>query len=79
VTSLELKAEVESFVYLEARMADEFRLDAWEALHTDDFHYWVPAGRLHGDPAVQLSYLNDNRARVATRIRQINAGKRLSQ
>jgi benzoate/toluate 1,2-dioxygenase beta subunit len=79
VTSLELRAEVEAFVHREARLADEFELDAWEALLTDDFHYWVPAGRLEGDPADQLSYLNDNRARVATRIRQLKTGKRLSQ
>lgn len=79
MTSLELRADVEAFVYREARLADEFELDAWEALLTDDFHYWIPAGRLEGDPADQLSYLNDNRARVATRIRQLKTGKRLSQ
>ncbi len=76
---LELRAEVEAFVYREARLADEFKLDEWEALLTDDFHYWVPSGRIEGDPADQLSYLNDNRARVATRIRQLKTGKRLSQ
>lgn len=79
MTSLELKAEVEAFIYREARLADEFALDEWEALLTDDFHYWVPAGRLVGDPAEQLSYLNDNRARIATRIRQLKTGKRLAQ
>lgn len=79
MTSLELRAEIEDFVYREARLADEFELDAWEALLADDFHYWVPAGRLQGDPAEQLSYLNDNRARVATRIRQLKTGKRLAQ
>ncbi|HJM22500.1 MAG TPA: aromatic-ring-hydroxylating dioxygenase subunit beta [Acidimicrobiales bacterium] len=79
MTSLQLKAEVEGFLYREARLADEFQLDEWEALLTDDFHYWVPAGRLEGDPAEQLGYLNDNRARIATRIRQLKTGKRLSQ
>ena len=79
MTSLEVRAEVEAFVYREARLADEFELDAWEELLTDDFHYWVPAGRLEGDPAEQLSYLNDNRTRVATRIRQLKTGKRLAQ
>ena len=77
--SPELRAEVEAFLYTEARLADEFQLDEWEALLTDDFHYWVPAGRLEGDPADQLAYLNDNRTRVATRIRQLKTGKRLSQ
>jgi len=79
VTTPELQAEVEAFLYREARLADEFQLDEWEALLTDDFHYWVPAGRIVGEPSEQLSYLNDNRTRVATRIRQLKTGKRLSQ
>ena len=78
-TATQLKAEIEEFLYREARYADEFLLDEWEGLLTDDFHYWVPAGRIEGDPAKQLAYLNDNRARVATRIRQLQTGKRLSQ
>ena len=41
--------------------------------------FWVPASRIGGDAADQLSYLNDNRARVATRIRQLQTGKRLAQ
>ncbi|HIF65503.1 MAG TPA: hypothetical protein EYG17_09500 [Acidimicrobiia bacterium] len=79
MSTVELHAEVEAFLYREARLADEFQLDEWEALLTDDFHYWVPAGRIVGEPSEQLSYLNDNRARVATRIRQLKTGKRLSQ
>ena len=51
----DLHAEVEAFLYREARLADEFQLDEWEALLTDDFHYWVPAGRIVGEPAEQLS------------------------
>ena len=72
-------AEVTAFLTVEARYADESALDAWEALLTDDFHYWVPNGPMSGDPAEQLSYINDNRARTATRIRQLKTGKRLAQ
>ncbi|MCH2626207.1 MAG: aromatic-ring-hydroxylating dioxygenase subunit beta [Acidimicrobiales bacterium] len=79
MTSLELRAEITDFLHYEARLADEFRLDEWEALLTDDFHYWVPAGRIQGEPSEQLAYLNDNRTRVATRVRQLKTGKRLSQ
>jgi 3-phenylpropionate/cinnamic acid dioxygenase small subunit len=42
-------------------------------------HYWVPAGPAFGDPADQLSYINDNRSRLATRIRQLQTGKRHAQ
>ncbi len=71
--------EVSAFLIAEARYADESALDEWEALLTDDFHYWVPNGPMEGDPAEQLSYVNDNRARTATRLRQLRTGKRLAQ
>ena len=73
------RREIESFVFLEARLADESRYDEWEALVTDDMHYWVPAEPSDYDPAARLSYLNDNRARLATRIRQLKTGLRHSQ
>lgn len=71
--------EVVAFLVAEARYADEFALDEWEALLADDFHYWVPNGPMTGDPAAQLSYINDNRARTATRLNQLRTGKRLAQ
>ena len=71
--------EIEAFVHREARLADESRYGEWEALVTDDVHYWVPAGPADGDPADQVSYVNDNRARLATRIRQLQSGKRHAQ
>ena len=69
-----LRREIEDFLYLEARLADESRYDEWEALAADDMQYWVPRGRADCDPADRLSYINDNRARLATRIRQLKTG-----
>ena len=74
-----LRREIETFLYREARFADESRYEEWEALLTDDFHYWVPKGPADHDPAERLAYINDNRARIATRIRQLRTGKRWSQ
>ena len=71
--------DVEQFVYREARLQDEHEYDAWEALWTDDAVYWVPAGTDDGDPTTQMSIVFDNRARIATRIRQLNSGKRHAQ
>lgn len=71
--------EIEAFLFAEARLADESRYEEWEALVTDDVHYWVPAGAADYDPASQLSYINDNRSRLATRIRQLRTGVRHSQ
>ena len=73
------RREIEAFLFHEARLADESRYDEWEALVTDDMHYWVPAEATSGDPDGRLSYLNDNRSRLATRIRQLKTGRRHAQ
>lgn len=78
-SSQELLTAAERFVIMEARLADESRYAEWEALVTDDMHYWVPRGPASGDPAEQLSYINDNRARLRTRIAQLQTGKRHAQ
>ena len=74
-----MRREIEAFLYLEARLADESRYAEWEALVTDDMHYWVPKGAADYDPATRLSYINDNRTRLATRIRQLQTGLRHAQ
>jgi 3-phenylpropionate/cinnamic acid dioxygenase small subunit len=73
------RSAIEAFIYLEARLADESRYAEWEALVTDDMHYWVPKGAADYDPATRLSYINDNRARLGTRIRQLRTGLRHAQ
>lgn len=74
-----LRREVEDFLYLEARLADESRYEEWEALVTDDVHYWVPTSTAEADASSRLSYVNDNRSRLATRIRQLRTGLRHAQ
>jgi benzoate/toluate 1,2-dioxygenase subunit beta len=71
--------EVEQFLYREARYADENDYDAWEALWTDDALYWVPAGGADVDPERHMSVIFDNRARIATRLKQARTGKRYAQ
>jgi 3-phenylpropionate/cinnamic acid dioxygenase small subunit len=70
--------ELAAFVYLEARLADEARYSEWEALWTDDASYGVPM-RPGDDPETRLSYIYDNRARIRSRIAQLNSGARHSQ
>ncbi len=41
--------------------------------------YWVPANGDDGDPTTQMSIVFDNRARIATRIRQLESGRRHAQ
>lgn len=76
---VDLLKAVEQFVYREARLQDELEYDAWEALWTDDGIYWVPANGTDTDPTKQMSIIFDNRARIATRIKQLHTGKRHSQ
>jgi 3-phenylpropionate/cinnamic acid dioxygenase small subunit len=73
-------AEILSFLYLEARLADEGRYSEWEALWSDDeaVEYRVP---MHpdDDPRTTLAYVNDNRRRITSRVAQLNTGNRHSQ
>lgn len=71
--------QVENFVYAEARLADEHRYDEWEALWDDEAQYWVPAYGDDIDQSRQISYINDNRPRLATRIKQLKTDNRHSQ
>jgi benzoate/toluate 1,2-dioxygenase subunit beta len=78
-TDRDLLLEVQQFIYREARLQDELRYDQWESLWTDDAIYWVPANSDDADPERDMSIICDNRARIATRIRQLHTGKRHSQ
>lgn len=79
VTDVDLLRTVEQFVYCEARLCDERRYDEWESLWTNDGVYWVPANGDDPDPTTQMSIIFDNRARIATRVAQLNTGKRHAQ
>lgn len=71
--------EISQFLFHEARLQDEHRIQEWEALWTDDAIYWVPANGEDIDPERQMSIIYDNRSRIALRIRQFLTGKRYSQ
>ncbi|MDP3136321.1 MAG: aromatic-ring-hydroxylating dioxygenase subunit beta [Burkholderiaceae bacterium] len=73
------EAAVQRFLFLEARLQDEHRYDEWEALLSDDALYWVPAGDDDLDPATRVSFIYDNRSRIASRIRQLKTGRRYAQ
>lgn len=70
--------DAERFLFREARLADAWELDAWEALWTDDALYHVPIDE-HADPFRHMSIIFDNRGRIATRIKQLHTGRRHAQ
>lgn len=70
---------IERFLIQEAKYADCAEYDKWEGLLEPDMLYWVPRGLGEFDPDVDVSIINDNRARIATRMRQLKSGSRHSQ
>jgi 3-phenylpropionate/cinnamic acid dioxygenase small subunit len=74
-------AELLSFLFLEARLADEGRYSEWEALWADDDDTVVYRVPMHpdDDPRTTLAYVNDNRRRIKSRVAQLNTGNRHSQ
>jgi p-cumate 2,3-dioxygenase subunit beta len=66
------RAEVEDFLYMEARLLDEWRLEDWEKLFTDDGRYLVPPVGIGNadtaDPANMLFLIADDRIRIRQRV-----------
>jgi 3-phenylpropionate/cinnamic acid dioxygenase small subunit len=65
-----LHAELEQFLYREARLLDEARFDEWLALFADDATYWVPLEANQKDPLEACSHIYDDRTLLETRVRQ---------
>ena len=62
--------EAEQFLFREARLLDEHRLDEWLALFTEDATYWVPLERGQKDPWNTSSIIFDDRTLLEIRVRQ---------
>ena len=63
------RAEVEDFLYHEAALLDEWRLDEWQALLTDDACYYVPSNdQPQSDHRRALFLIADDRERIRQRI-----------
>ena len=69
--ALLLRLRVEDFLWLEADLIDQWRLDEWLELFTDDAHYYVPPSDVDGDtanPDTSLFYIMDDRNRMQERV-----------
>jgi p-cumate 2,3-dioxygenase subunit beta len=63
---------VEDFLYEEAALLDEWRLDEWLELLTDDATYEVPSTDMpDGDPHTTLSLIADDKTRIRSRVAQL--------
>jgi p-cumate 2,3-dioxygenase beta subunit len=71
-----LRLDVEAFLYEEAAMLDEWRLDEWLTLLTPDSRYEVPAtNNPSGQPADSLMLISDDHAMTVARIKRLNSRK----
>jgi p-cumate 2,3-dioxygenase subunit beta len=63
------RQEVEDFLFEEAALLDEWRLDEWLQLLTEDATYRVPSNdRPNADPRRTLFTVADNRERIDARV-----------
>jgi p-cumate 2,3-dioxygenase beta subunit len=71
---LTTRLEVEDFLYHEAALLDEWRLDDWVSLFADDARYVVPAtDALDGTPEDSLVLVTDDVFRLRARVRRLNS------
>jgi p-cumate 2,3-dioxygenase beta subunit len=67
------RAQVEDFLYYEAALLDDWKLDAWETLLTDDACYYVPPNdNLDSNHRTTLFIVADDRERIRQRVIRIN-------
>jgi 3-phenylpropionate/cinnamic acid dioxygenase small subunit len=69
-TPVDLRSEVEQFLYREAWLLDHGRLEEWLGLFTDDATYWIPLQADQTDPLTTSSIVYDDRRLLEVRIRQ---------
>jgi len=67
---VELRSEIEQFLYHEAWLLDQGRLDEWLALYTVDATYWIPLEANQTDPLTTSSIVYDDRRLLEVRVRQ---------
>ena len=66
------RAEVEDFLYREAALLDEWKLEEWLTLLTQDACYHVPPNdHPGGDPKTTLFILADDIVRIRERIKRL--------
>ncbi|HET6258408.1 MAG TPA: aromatic-ring-hydroxylating dioxygenase subunit beta, partial [Pseudonocardia sp.] len=75
-TDTALRSRVEDFLYAEAALLDEWRLDDWLQLLSEDARYEVPStDRPDGRPDTTLMLISDTRPMINARVTRLNSRK----
>jgi len=80
---MQLRFEVEEFLFFEAALLDERRYDEWLALLTDDIHYWMPIRRTTAARELAneftrpggMAYFDDDKATLTLRVQRLAVGR----
>ncbi|MHB8693827.1 MAG: aromatic-ring-hydroxylating dioxygenase subunit beta [Solirubrobacteraceae bacterium] len=68
------RLEAESFLIEEAALLDNWRLDEWFELFTEDARYVVPSTDFpHGNPATDLTLIDDDHLRLRWRVNRLKS------
>ena len=78
-----LTFEAEEFLYREANLLDERRLDEWLALCTDDIHYWMPIRRTTTAKEIaneftkpgDMAFFDDDKQTLGLRVQRLQVGR----
>ena len=70
------RQDVEDLLFEEAELLDDWRLDQWLALYTDDARYVVPpTDDRDADASSSLMLIDDDRMRMGARVDRLNSRK----
>lgn len=72
------RSEAEEFLYHEARLLDEGRLEEWLLLFTEDAYYWMPSQK-GLDPREETPIIYDDRATLEDRVFRLRSPAAHSQ
>jgi len=68
--------DVEELLYHEAELLDDWQLDTWLTLYTEDARYVIPpTDDRDADPSSALVLIDDNRMRMRARVERLNSRK----
>ncbi len=80
---MQLSFEVQEFLYHEAELLDDRRMDEWLGLLTEDIHYWMPIRRTTQAKEVHLeftkpggmAFYDDDFGTLALRVQRLSVGR----
>lgn len=77
--SSEVTREIEQFLFREARLLDEGKLEEWLQLFSSHCLYWIPSVPGGGNPKKEVSIAFDDRRRLEDRVYRLRTGYAWSQ